>query len=78
MVLNSASAGPVPDRCVLPKLDIARGINVPSISAPLTAPPRTTSRTEGLSRPYADVLNTCVVCLYVMQVQVVEGWTAGR
>ena len=77
-MLNSASAGPVPDRCVRPKLDIAGDINVPSKSLPLTAPPRTTSRTEGLSRPYADVLNTCVECLYVMQVQVVEGWTAGR
>ena len=29
MVLNSASAGPVPDPCVLPKLDIAGDINVP-------------------------------------------------
>ena len=51
MVLSSASAGPVPDRCVLPKLDIARDINVLSISAPLTAPPPKTSRTEGLSVP---------------------------
>ena len=78
MMQNSASARPVPDLCVLPKLDIARDINVLSISAPLTAPPPKTSRTEGLSVPHADVLNTCVVCLYVMQVQVVEGWTAGR
>jgi hypothetical protein len=62
VVLNSASAGPVPDRCVLPKLDIARDINVLSISAPLTAPPPRTLRKEGLSVPYADVLNTCVVC----------------
>jgi hypothetical protein len=48
---NSASARPVPDLCVLPKLDIARDINVLSISAPLTAPPPKTSRTEGLSVP---------------------------
>ena len=78
MVLNSASAGPVPDRCVLPKLDIAGDIKALSLSVPLTAPPPKTSRTEGLSVPHADVLNTCVVCLYVMQVLVVEGWTAGR
>ena len=49
MVLNSASAGPVPDRCVLPKLDIASDINVPSKSLPLRAPPPQTSRTEVLS-----------------------------
>ena len=73
MVLNSASAGPVPDRCVLPKLHIASDINGLSISAPLTAPPPPTSRTEGLSVPYADVLNTCVECLYVMQVELAEG-----
>ena len=51
MVLNSASAGPVPDPCVLPKLDIAGDINVPSKSLPLIAPPPKTSRTEALSVP---------------------------
>ena len=73
MVLNSASARPIPDRCVLPKLDIAGDINFLSMSMPLTAPPPKTPRTEGLSAPYADVLNTCVECLYVMQVELAEG-----
>jgi hypothetical protein len=48
---NSASARPIPDRCVLPKLDIARDINVLSISAPLTAPSRALRRRKCPSTP---------------------------
>ena len=62
MVLSSASAGPVPDRCVLLKLDITGDIKALSLSVPLTAPPPKTSRTEGLLTPYSDVLNTCAEC----------------